>query len=233
MPAGRRNRRRWPYPSRRARLWENSGRPAVVALASISTVSARQAFPAALGDVGLEEFHFAVNAVEPSLIRVRADEVTYDLHILTRFRLERADRRASCPADLPSAWDEESPGGSWACRRATTPRAACRTATGRRGCSAIFRRTLGNVSQAAAVRASGNGSGRRGPRFRARRLYRLAGLAARAILFAGRPLHGGVLVEEARRLLPDPQPLVASLGRKYEELHESAGCPRSTVMSCW
>ena len=51
---------------------------------------ARQAFPESLGDVSLTEFHFAVNRIEPSLIRVKADEVTYNLHILVRFELERA-----------------------------------------------------------------------------------------------------------------------------------------------
>ena len=68
---------------------------------------ARQAFPEALGDVSLTEFHFAVNQVESSLIRVQADEVTYNLHILIRFELERAlisgDLRA---AEAPAAWNE-------------------------------------------------------------------------------------------------------------------------------
>ena len=40
--------------------------------------------------MSLTEFHFAVNRVESSLIRVQADEVTYNLHILIRFELERA-----------------------------------------------------------------------------------------------------------------------------------------------
>ena len=57
--------------------------------------------------MSLTEFHFAVNQVEPSLIRVQADEVTYNLHILIRFELERAlisgDLRA---ADVPAAWNE-------------------------------------------------------------------------------------------------------------------------------
>ena len=57
--------------------------------------------------MSLDDFHFAVNAVEPTLIRVGADEVTYNLHILIRFELERAllsgDLRAR---DLPGAWNE-------------------------------------------------------------------------------------------------------------------------------
>ena len=89
-----------------SRLWENAvGRG--LAFWRHFFPLARRVFPEALADVGLAEFHFAVNRVEPSLIRVRADEVTYDLHILARFELERAlvsgDLR---PADLPAAWDE-------------------------------------------------------------------------------------------------------------------------------
>ena len=65
-------------------------------------------FPA-LADVGLDHFYRAVNAVKPSLIRVEADEVTYNLHILLRFGLERrlVDGEIEV-ADLPEAWREES-----------------------------------------------------------------------------------------------------------------------------
>ena len=65
-------------------------------------------FPA-LADVGLDQFYRAVNAVQPSLIRVEADEVTYNLHILLRFGLERrmVDGEIEV-ADLPDAWRDES-----------------------------------------------------------------------------------------------------------------------------
>ena len=60
-------------------------------------------------NVRLEDFHFAVNDVRPSLIRVEADEVTYNLHIALRFRLERALLSGDLPvADLPGAWNETS-----------------------------------------------------------------------------------------------------------------------------
>ncbi len=69
---------------------------------------AQKRFPAALGDVPLAAFHFAVNDVRPSLVRIEADEATYNLHILVRFELERAlldgDLQA---ADLPGAWNEK------------------------------------------------------------------------------------------------------------------------------
>ncbi|WP_457629913.1 carboxypeptidase M32 [Oceanithermus sp.] len=61
-----------------------------------------------LAGVGLEEFHRAANAVRPSLIRVEADELTYNLHIQIRFELELAlFRRELDVADLPGAWNEK------------------------------------------------------------------------------------------------------------------------------
>lgn len=63
-------------------------------------------FPAALGDVTREQFHEAINVVKPSLIRVEADEVTYNLHIMIRFELELALLDGSLkPRDLPEAWN--------------------------------------------------------------------------------------------------------------------------------
>ena len=65
----------------------------------------RQAFPGVLDDVSLEAFHGAVNAVEPTLIRMDADEATYNLHILLRFEIESdliAGRIET--GDLPELW---------------------------------------------------------------------------------------------------------------------------------
>lgn len=69
---------------------------------------AQRAFPEALGDVSLDEFYFAVNDVRPSLIRVEADEATYNLHIIIRFELEQAlINEELAVADLPGAWKEK------------------------------------------------------------------------------------------------------------------------------
>ena len=69
---------------------------------------AQRAFPEALQDVALDDFHFAVNAVEPSLIRVEADEATYNLHIIIRFELEQALMNGDLAVgDLPAAWNEK------------------------------------------------------------------------------------------------------------------------------
>lgn len=64
-------------------------------------------FPDALGSTSLDDFHFAINEVSPSFIRVEADEVTYNLHIMLRFDLERDLINGNLqPKDLPSAWNE-------------------------------------------------------------------------------------------------------------------------------
>jgi len=64
-------------------------------------------FPAQLGEIGLEDFYKGINRVEPSLIRVEADEATYNLHIMLRLELEIALMEGSLEvADLPAAWNE-------------------------------------------------------------------------------------------------------------------------------
>jgi len=64
-------------------------------------------FPGQLGGVTMETFYKAINKVAPSLIRVEADEVTYNLHIFVRFEIERqlVSGRLDV-ADLPEAWNE-------------------------------------------------------------------------------------------------------------------------------
>ncbi|MBA2441881.1 MAG: carboxypeptidase M32, partial [Rubrobacter sp.] len=66
----------------------------------------QKTFPEALGSTDLETFYRAINAVEPSEIRVEADELTYNLHILLRFELEveLLDGKLSV-AELPEAWN--------------------------------------------------------------------------------------------------------------------------------
>jgi carboxypeptidase Taq len=89
-----------------SRLWENlvgRGRPFWTHYLPVL----REAFPQALGDVDLETFLGGINRVTPSLIRVDADEVTYNLHIVLRYELELLLIRDELPLDeLPAAWNE-------------------------------------------------------------------------------------------------------------------------------
>lgn len=67
---------------------------------------AQELFPTQLGNVSLEAFYRAVNKVQPSLIRVEADEATYNLHIMLRLELEIELLSGSLAVkDLPEAWN--------------------------------------------------------------------------------------------------------------------------------
>jgi carboxypeptidase Taq len=69
---------------------------------------AKQVFLDPLRDVTLDDFHFAINDVQPSFIRVEADEATYNMHIILRFELEQALVSGQlAPADVPGAWTEK------------------------------------------------------------------------------------------------------------------------------
>lgn len=59
-----------------------------------------------LEKVTLDQFYKAINRVSPSFIRVEADEVTYSLHVILRFELEKKLIEGSLTvADLPDAWN--------------------------------------------------------------------------------------------------------------------------------
>lgn len=63
-------------------------------------------FPRQLGNIDLMTFYRGINKVKPSLIRVEADEATYNLHIMLRLELEIALMEGSLQVkDLPEAWN--------------------------------------------------------------------------------------------------------------------------------
>jgi len=67
----------------------------------------REIFPEQFGKIDADGLHRAVNKVQQSLIRVNADETTYNLHIVLRFELEAALTERSLTVDeLPDAWNE-------------------------------------------------------------------------------------------------------------------------------
>jgi carboxypeptidase Taq len=87
-----------------SRLWENVvGRS--LGLWQHFYPKLRATFPDRLGKVPVETFYRAINKVERSLIRTKADEVTYNLHIILRFdlELEMLERKLAIK-DLPEAW---------------------------------------------------------------------------------------------------------------------------------
>ncbi len=89
-----------------SRMWEN--------LVARSKEFWRYFYPEAqarfpdLGEVYEHDFYFSINEVLPSLIRVEADEVTYNIHILLRFELEVLLIRGDLEVrDLPEAWNSK------------------------------------------------------------------------------------------------------------------------------
>jgi len=90
-----------------SRLWENAvGRSRFFWMYWFPI--ARRVFQQALHDVTLDRFLAAINHVAPSLIRVQADEVTYNLHIVIRFELELALLADELPISaLPDAWNQK------------------------------------------------------------------------------------------------------------------------------
>jgi carboxypeptidase Taq len=88
-----------------SRLWENLvGRSRT--FWSFYYPRLGETFPEALGDADLETFYRAINEVKPSMIRVEADELTYNLHVLLRFELEVALLEGELSVcELPAAWN--------------------------------------------------------------------------------------------------------------------------------
>ena len=65
-------------------------------------------FKGQLNSVSFEQFYQAINKVEPSLIRIESDELTYPLHIIVRFELEKQLIEGTLAVkDIPQAWNEK------------------------------------------------------------------------------------------------------------------------------
>jgi carboxypeptidase Taq len=88
-----------------SRLWENLvGRSR--AAWTFFLPELKQMFPGQLRGVDVDAFYRAVNKVQPGLIRVEADELTYSLHVVVRFELEQEMLSGALSLDeLPDAWN--------------------------------------------------------------------------------------------------------------------------------
>ena len=205
-----------------SRLWENTVGRSLPFWKHFFPL-ARQAFPEALGSVSLTEFHFAVNRVQPSLIRVSADEVTYNLHIQVRFELERAlisgDLRA---AEIPSAWNE-----AYRRQLGVAPRndaEGClqdgHWAAGLMGYFPTY--TLGNVIAAQLYSRAERDLGDLPLAFAHGDFSSLLGWLRENIYRRGGRHPTARLIELVTGAPPDARPFIASLRQKYQEVY-SAG----------
>ena len=93
------------FDESQSRLWENwvgRGRPFMSRLLPMLANRFGEPFES----LGVERLYQAANVVAPSLIRVEADEVTYNLHVILRFELEQQIFDGTLAiADLPEAWN--------------------------------------------------------------------------------------------------------------------------------
>jgi carboxypeptidase Taq len=89
-----------------SRLWENMvGRSMNFTIHALPIL--RDLFPGRFVSATTEDLYKAVNVVKPSLVRIEADEITYNLHIILRMELERAVIADNLQvADLPAAWNQ-------------------------------------------------------------------------------------------------------------------------------
>ncbi len=90
-----------------SRMWENMvGRS--LPFCEHFFPALKKTFPSKLGGVKLKQFYKAINKVEPSLIRVNADEATYNLHVMLRLEMEigMVEEKFTIK-DLPQIWNEK------------------------------------------------------------------------------------------------------------------------------
>lgn len=202
-----------------SRLWENlvgRGR----AFWTYWLPMARRIFHDALVDVSLERFHAAVNHVAPSLIRVRADEATYNLHIIVRFELER-DLLAGnlAVADLPAAWSEKYRDGLGIVP-ANDAEGCLQDIHWSAGLFGYFPTyTLGNIYAAQLFDTARSDLGDLDGAFARGDFAGLLGWLREKIHRHGQRYRAAELVERVTGSPPDHRPLIDGLRRKYAELY--------------
>jgi carboxypeptidase Taq len=202
-----------------SRLWENLvGRSR--AFWAHWLPMARRIFREALGDVTLDQFHAAVNHVAPSLIRVRADEVTYNLHIIIRFELEQDLLSGALPVgDLPAAWGQKY--------RETLGVSPANDAEGclqdihwSAGLIGYFPTyTLGNVYAAQLFIAAQDELVGLDDAFARGDFHGLLGWLRERVHRPGQRDRATALIERVTGSAPDHRPLLEGLRRKYGELY--------------
>jgi carboxypeptidase Taq len=176
----------------------------------------QSAFHDALHDIPLETFRRSVNRVSPGLIRVQADELTYNLHIVIRFELERALLSGDLLApDLPAAWNElyERRLGIRPKDDATGCLQDIHWADGLIGYFPTY--TLGNVYAAQLFAAAERAIGPLEDAFAEGDFRTLRAWLGENVHRHGRRYQPAEVIERATGSTPDPSALIESLSRRY------------------
>ena len=176
----------------------------------------QDAFNDQLRGVSLDAFRGTMNVVAPGFIRVEADEVTYNLHIVIRFELERALLDGTIrSAELPAAWRD-----LYQKYLGITPE------NDRVGCLQDIHwsealigyfptYTLGNVYAAQLFEAAERAIGPLEDAFAAGEFRTLREWLGENIHRHGKRYVAAQLVERVTGSAPDPSALIANLSRRY------------------
>jgi carboxypeptidase Taq len=202
-----------------SRLWENNlGRSR--AFWEHFLPQAQQVFHEALHGVTLDEFYHAVNHVEPSLNRVRADQVTYDLHVIVRFEMEQALISGDLPVgEIPAVWNEKyqhylgvtPPSDSEGCLQDS------HWAAGMFGYFSGY--TLGNVFAAQLFAAATRELGDLSSQFAEGDFSAMLNWLRRHIHHHGQRYSAPDLIRRATGSTPDHRPFIVALEQRYGELY--------------
>ena len=182
--------------------------------------AARAAFPSALGRTDVDAVYRAVNDVRPSAIRVEADEVTYNLHVMLRFELEQPLIAGSLePADLPAAWDDAFE-ASLGFRPATPSDGVLQDIHWAAGLIGYFPTyTLGNLYAAMLWEAAGEALGDLGEQLRRGEFFPLRDWLTGNVHRHGRRYPAGELMERATGRTLTHEPLMRHLRGKFGALY--------------
>jgi carboxypeptidase Taq len=202
-----------------SRLWENLVGRAPSFWAWCFPL-AREAFPEALGDASAEQVQQGLLSVKRSFIRVEADEVTYNLHVMMRFDLERAVVHDDLPvADLPGAWDDRF-AQDFGMRPPNAAAGVLQDVHWSAGLIGYFPTyTLGNMYAAQLMEAARRGISGLDERCVAGDYGPLLTWLHREVHAAGRQLESDALVERATGKPVSERWLLASLRERYGPAH--------------
>jgi carboxypeptidase Taq len=208
-----------------SRLWENLvGRSRPFWEYFFPPLQAR--FPAQLGAVTLDQFYRGINRVRPSLIRVEADEATYNLHVMLRVELEIALLDdAIAIRDLPDAWRARMQDylGLTPHDDATGVLQDIHWSAGLFGYFATY--TLGNIIAAQLWEAFARAHPDRDEQLRRGDFSTLLSWLRHEVHQHGRKFQSQELVQRVSGTRIDPAPYLRYLETKYADVYARQGTP--------
>jgi len=217
QPAGRAN--GLGVHESQSRLWENQvGRSREFCEWALELW--QQNFPGNMDGVSAEQLWQAVNIVEPSLIRVEADEATYNLHIMIRYEIEKSLIAGDLEVDeLPDAWDDmyDEFLGIRAPNRALGVLQDIHWSMGAFGYFPTY--TLGNLYAAQLLEAARNDLPNHDEQMRRGEFDPLLNWMREHVHQRGSILEPAELIEEATGKAPSPDAFIGYLNSKIERLY--------------